>query len=411
MIEPYLIESVLSSLFDFLKKKIIISPADRAKFDFIIKNDDGKKIGIEVKGQNVTLNTLKNIDSALKEHKDINEFYLITPEEPDPLGENKAKVVLKNSKVKIHWLSINQFIQKQNLGIELSKDLRHALLDLQIAAVTSKFEDYGKKNIGSNLGLTDLNAHLRKNLENVKEGKIEKSSLLFGLRRQFPYAIIAELEKDPEKLAAKLGFGIKYDDAIIILTDIKSFSSLVAVSDPDELNDLMSKYYINARELVFKYGGILDKFIGDAVLGIFNYPIKRKDSYTNATKFCSELILMGESILNEFQRKLDQKILTGTRVGIATGPIYALNIGTDEYEVTFIGDKINLAARLEKNCDVNGILISNKFYYKLAENDFEFLEKFSPKEKEIDPKDAKGQIEPIRAWQIARVEMEKIIGP
>ena len=409
MIEAYLIESVLSSLFDFLKKKVITGPSDRAKFDFIIRDDDGKKIGIEVKGQNITLKTLKNIESALQEYSDLDEFYLITPEEPQPSFEDKLKFVFKDSKVKIQWLSINQFIQQQKLGIQLSEDFRNALLDLQIAAVTSKFEDYGKEFIGSKLGATDLTAHLKKNFENVKEGKISKSNILFGLRRQFPYRIIKELEIEPEKLAEILGFGKKYDDAIIVLTDIKSFSSLVSVSDPDELNDLMSKYYVNARELVFKYGGILDKFIGDAVLAIFNYPFKNKDSYTNATKFCSELILMGENILNEFQRKLDQKIVTGTRIGIATGPIYALNIGTDEYEVTFIGDKINLTARLEKNCEVNGILISNKFYYKLVDNDSEFLAKLDLEEKEIEPKDAKGQTEPIKAWQIHRTEMEKII--
>jgi class 3 adenylate cyclase len=407
MIEPYLIESVLSSLFDFLKKKVITSPSDKAKFDFIIKDDDGKKIGIEVIRKNLNLKTLKNIESALQECSDLDDFYLITPEEPQPSFEERIKFVFKDSKVKIHWLSINQFIQ-QNLGIELSEDFRNALLDLQVAAVISKFEDNGKEFIGLNLSATELTEHLKKNFENIKEGKISKSSFLFGLRRQFPYLIIKDLEKEPEKLAEILGFGRKYDDTIIILTDIKNFSSLVLVSDPDELT-LMSKYYVNARKLVFKYGGILDKFIGDSVLAIFNYPFKNNDSYTNATKFCSELILMGENMLNEFQRKLDQKIETGTRVAIATGPIYALNIGTDEFEVTFIGDKINLAARLEKNCEVNGILISNKFYNKLVDNDSEFLSKFDLEEKEIEPKDAKGQTEPIKAWQIHRTEMEKII--
>lgn len=43
MLEPYLIESVLSSLFDFLEKKVITTPADRAKFDSVIKNDNEKK--------------------------------------------------------------------------------------------------------------------------------------------------------------------------------------------------------------------------------------------------------------------------------------------------------------------------------------------------------------------------------
>ncbi|MDA3816270.1 MAG: adenylate/guanylate cyclase domain-containing protein [Prolixibacteraceae bacterium] len=409
MIESYLIESVLSSLFDFLKKKVITTPADRAKFDFIIKDDDGKKIAIEVKGQNVTIKTLLNIERALQDYNDIDEFYLITPEEPPKDFEKRIKSVFKDFKIVVHWMGINQFIQKQNLGIELNDDIRSSLLNLQVAAVTSKFEDYDKKFIGSHIGTTNLTEHLKHNIQNVKEGKVDRTSILFGLRRQFPYSTIVELEKKPEELSKTLKFGKKYDDAIIVLTDIKNFSTLVSVSDPEELNDLMSKYYTNARELVFKYGGILDKFIGDAVLAIFNYPIKNKISFTHATKFCAELILMGENILNEFQRKLDQEIETGTRVGLATGPIYALNIGKEDFEVTFIGDKINFAARLEKNCDVNGILMSNRFFHKLDDSNHDFIDRIEKTEKKIDPKDAKGQVGITTAWQIQRNQMEKIV--
>ena len=104
MIEPYLIESALSSLFDFLKKKIIATPADRAKFDFIIKDDDGKKIAIEVKGQNVTVKTLINIERALQDYKDIDEFYLITPEEPTEFLNERLKSIFKDYKTKIHWI-------------------------------------------------------------------------------------------------------------------------------------------------------------------------------------------------------------------------------------------------------------------------------------------------------------------
>lgn len=409
MIEPYLIESVLSSLFDFLKKKVITTPADRAKFDFIIKDDDGKKIAIEVKGQNITLKTLLNIERALLDYKDLDDFYLITPEEPSKEFEKRVKTVFKDLKIVFHWMSINQFIQQQNLGIDLNDDIRNALLNLQVAAVTSKYEDYSKQFIGSHLGTTDLTAHLKKNIQNVKEGKVDRTNILFGLRRQFPYSTIVELEKDPEIISDKLCFGKKYDDAIIILTDIKNFSSLVSVADPEELNDLMSKYYTNARELVFKYGGILDKFIGDAVLVIFNYPFKDPMNFTKATQFCAELILMGENILMEFQRKLDQEIETGTRVGLATGPIYALNIGKEEFEVTFIGDKINFAARLEKNCEVNGILMSNRFYHKLDDSNHDFIYKVGKTEIKIDPKDAKGQVGITTAWQISRDQMDKLI--
>jgi adenylate cyclase len=350
-----------------------------------------------------------NIKRSLLDYHDINEFYLITPEQPKPNQHEQFIHILGDTATKVNWLSINQYIEKQNLGLYLGDDIRNALLNLQTAAVTSKYEDYSKQFIGSGLGTEELTEHLKKNIESIQAGKAEKTNILFGLRRQFPYGKILELEKNPEELSIILNFGKKYDDAIIILTDIKNFSSLVSVADPDELNDLMSKYYTNARDLVFKYGGILDKFIGDAVLAIFNYPIRSSESFLQATKFCIELILMGENILLEFQRKLDQEIETGTRVGIANGTIYPLNIGKEDFEVTFIGDKINFAARLEKHSEVNGILMSNRFYHKLDAKIQEDIEKIQRFEVKLYPKDAKGQVGITTAWQFKRNTLENLL--
>lgn len=410
MIEPYLIESVLSSLFDFLKKKVVISPSDRAKFDFLIKGEDGKKIAIEVKSQNISIKTLQNIHYVITNYNDLSEFYLITPEEPETIQLKGFQNVFKESKIKVHWLSINQYLQNQNLDIELNEDIRNSLLNLQVAALTSKFDLYNKNHVGSDLGYDKLAENLKSNIKNVSQGKIDKSDVRFGLRRQFSDKTISNLENDSEKISKYLNFGGKHDEAIIILTDIKNFSTLVSASDPEELNELMSKYYTNARELVFKYDGVLDKFIGDAVLAIFNYPKKNELNYKKSLQFCAELILMGENLLNDFQKKLDQEIETGTRIGIASGPIYALNIGKEDFEVTFIGDKINFAARLEKNCVVNGILMSNRFFHKLNDYDCEFVKNIRLEEIKIDPKDAKGQIGTTTAWQIKKDQMEIIIG-
>lgn len=412
MIEPYLIENVLSSLFDFLKKNVLYSPADHVKFDFVIEEKNNRKIAILVKGQQISVKILRDITDSLNEDPDITEFYLISPEEPSSDHKSIFKRYLRpknNKNAKIFWIGINNFIQLQDLGIELSGNLRETLQNLQVAAVTSKLEDYSNNVIGNNLDEKNAKEHLKKNLQEVKDNRVGKTNTLFGLRRQFPYNVIVELERNPDELSNKLSFGKKYDDAIIILTDIRNFSSIVSVSDPEELNELMSKYYSSAKKLVFKYNGILDKFIGDAVLAIFNYPEKDKSSFMNATKFCAELILMGENILKDYQRNLDQEIETGTRVGIASGPIYALNIGSDEYEVTFIGDKINFAARLEKNCSVNGILMSNRFFNKLETNSHEFAEAIYKTEVKIDPTDAKGQIGITTAFQIDKDQIEALL--
>ncbi|WP_417198154.1 adenylate/guanylate cyclase domain-containing protein [Bizionia sp.] len=413
MVESFLIEEVLSSLFDLLKKKVVTKPSDRAKFDFLIRGKNDEKIAIEVKNQNVTLKTIQNIENIISNYNDLNEFYLITPEKPESNQIKLFKNVFKDSKTKVNWLGINQYLQKQNLNLELTDDIRNSLLNLQIAALTSKFEKYNKEHIGSSFysdpDFKNITKYLNENIKNVSQGKIDKADLRFALRRQFPDKVISNLENDSEKISKSLKFGSKIDDAIIILTDIKNFSTLVSASDPEELNELMSKYYTNAKELVFKYGGVLDKFIGDAVLAIFNYPEKDPSNYKKATQFCAELILLGESLLNDYQKKLDQEIESGTRVGIASGPIYALNIGKEDFEVTFIGDKINFAARLEKNCSINGILMSNRFYHKLDDFDSEFIRSFKLTEIKIDPKDAKGQIGVTTAWQVEKDQMEIII--
>lgn len=409
MIEPNLIEGVLSSLFDFLNKKIVISPADKAKFDFLIKGENESKVGIEVKGQNITTKALANIEKAISTYPEIDEFFLITPETPAKDQLDVFNSFFRNSKTPVHWKGIYEYLQNQNLDFKVTEDIRDSLLNLQLATLTSKYDLYKKDHIGSNLGYDQLAQNLKTNIENVSQGKIDKFDIRFGLRRQFSDKTISKLENDAEAISNFLNFGAKYDDAIIILTDIKNFSSIVTAADPEELNELMGKYYTNTRELVFKYGGVLDKFIGDAVLAIFNYPEKNEDTYKKAIKFCAELILMGENLLNDFQKKLDQEIETGTRVGISSGPIYAINISQEDIEVTFIGDKINFAARLEKNCEVNGILMSNRFYNKLKDYNSDFVSEFELSEIKIDPKDAKGQIGSTTAWQVLRNKMEIII--
>lgn len=246
--------------------------------------------------------------------------------------------------------------------------------------------------------------------KNVDEEKFNKNDIRFSLRRQFPESTISTLENDADKILQTLNLGNNYyNDAIIILTDLKNFSNLVSAADPNELNKLISKYYKSSRELVFKYGGVLDKFIGDAVLAIFNYPHINEGSYVNALKFCAEQILMGEKLLQNFQKKLDQEIETGTRVGLATGAIYALNIGKNDIEVTFLGEKMNFAARLEKNCNLNGILMSNRFYHKLNGINSVYLDSCELKEIKIDPKDAKGQNGTTTAWQVEKSKLESIV--
>lgn len=406
MVEAALIENVLSVLFDVLKSKVISGPEKRGSFDFIVKDKDDKKIAIEVKARNPSYSTIVNLKNQIKKEK-VDEFYLILPYEPTKSELNRFNYIFSDQKIKSVLLGISDFLSLQSLDIDINDDLGLSLKNLQLAAITSKLENYKAKDIGLHDSDEDQLNKLLKNFDSARKGTINISELKLSLRRQFPDNIIASLENSSEEIEKSLNLGKKYDNAVIVLSDIKSFSEIVTASDPDELNETMSKFYTNARELVFKYNGILDKFIGDAVLAIFNYPENHKTAFENAIKFCIELIAMTTRVLTDFQKKLDQEITTGTRIGIATGPIYSLNISTDGYEITFIGDKINFAARLEKNCEVDGVLMSNRFYNKLKESSDLSIE-LKAKEKQIPPENAKGQTGITKAWQANYSHLKKV---
>jgi adenylate cyclase len=404
-LNPELIESVLSTVFDYFKKRVVTTPSDRANFDFVLKNDDGKKVAIEVTSQNLNAGQFRKISNSLNHITGIDEFILITPKKPSKGEIEFFDKFLRSKFANSSWLSLPDFLKNYyNLEINSKDDL----VQLQIAAITSKIENYSKAHIGNQIGDQPGTEALVKSLFETKKGGAKYASDFISLRRQFSDSILATLSQESERLHQELFIGQKYADAIIVLTDIKNFSSIVTAADPDDLNEAMSKYYNNARDLVFKYNGILDKFIGDAVLAIFNYPTKTVESYLNTIKFCSELILLGKETFENLLSKMDQSVETGTRVGVSNGPIYTLNIGKGDIEVTFIGDKINFAARLEKNCDINGILLSNKFFTKLSLEFSSLIEQLVILGKDLDPADAKGQTMITKSWQISFDDITKI---
>lgn len=404
-INAELIESVLSTVFDYFNKRVLSTPADRANFDFVLSEED-KKVAIEVRSNSFPYGDLHKFLDKLSQSSEIEEFILITPEKPSKQLLSIFNSVVKASFKKSSWLGLNEFLKKRyNIQINNKEDLTN----LQLAAITSKLDSYSRKNIGNKIDISESYDTLIKSIANVKHGEVKYSDEIISLRRQFPDSILADLNVDNKNIINNLFIGQKYNNAIIVLSDIKNFSTIVSAADPEDLNEAMSKYYGNARDLVFKYNGILDKFIGDAVLAIFNYPKQSTESYINTIKFCSELILLGNKTFDNLLSKMDQAIETGTRIGVSNGPIYSLNIGQENIEVTFIGDKINFASRLEKNCDTNGILISNRFFTKISVEFRDLVEEINIINKDLSPSDAKGQILATKCWQILESDIEKII--
>lgn len=148
------------------------------------------------------------------------------------------------------------------------------------------------------------------------------------------------------KEGSDIDLGGEKAEITVLFADLRGFTPLAEVTPPDEVVVMLNEYFELAVDLIFKFGGTLDKFIGDAVMAFWGVPVRRSIdphlTVMTAIKLQAEL-----ACLNERRDKLGKAPL-GLGVGIHTGDAIAGNIGTPQrMDYTVIGDTVNLASRIQ----------------------------------------------------------------
>lgn len=213
---------------------------------------------------------------------------------------------------------------------------------------------------------------------------------LFG--RYVSQAVVDEILSNPD--AIKLGGERK--DVTLLFIDIRGFTPLSEKMEPEDVINVLNEYLDLCTQAIFKYGGTLDKFIGDGVMAIFGAPVPQEDHAKRAVLAGIEL----KSQADELNRRIEEKYGRSVRfgMGINSGPAVIGNIGSKErLEYTAIGDTVNLASRLESNAKPGQILISEETYRRVKD-DFVF--------KELPPLKVKGKEKPVNVYEVEG----KIIG-
>ena len=128
-----------------------------------------------------------------------------------------------------------------------------------------------------------------------------------------------------------------------------------------EVVEMLNYFLEMPTKIIFKYHGMLDKYMGDAIMALFNVPYDMEDHAFIAVKTAVEVRDSIDEINKDLNRKYDKSIYFGT--GINTGPAVVGNVGTNvRMDYTAIGDTINIASRLESKAKENQILISHSTY-------------------------------------------------
>lgn len=163
-----------------------------------------------------------------------------------------------------------------------------------------------------------------------------------------------------------VGLGGKRANVTVLFADIRGFTSMSENLSAEEVSVILNEYFTEIEPIIAKYNGVINKFIGDAVMAIFGEPIQDKNHALNAVK-CANAMLKK---VNDLQKKwLDEgkpKIEIG--IGINTGEAFVGNIGSEKrLEYTVIGDVVNLASRIESYNKVykTSFLISSTTYEKV----------------------------------------------
>jgi len=178
--------------------------------------------------------------------------------------------------------------------------------------------------------------------------------------RYAPPAVVEQLLRDPSQL--KLG-GVR-KPLSILFADIRGFTSFSEPLAPEELVEVLNSYLAMAADSVLAFDGVLDKFMGDAVMGLFNVPLDQTQYTLRAVKAA---LKMHEAI-RDFHERIGIEWQLNFGVGIHAGEAVVGNIGTEKQRnFTAIGDAVNYAKRLQENAKGGQILISVAAYEQVKD--------------------------------------------
>ncbi len=192
---------------------------------------------------------------------------------------------------------------------------------------------------------------------------LHRRKIMHAFRKYVAPQVVDEISKNQD-YQLKLG-GEKRHIAVLFV-DIRGFTPLSEALEPEQVVEILNEYLSLVTDAIFKNGGTLDKFIGDAAMAVFNAPFDTEDYIYKAVCAARDIAAGSDRIASKFMERFGKKVSYG--IGVNCGYAVVGNIGSEfRMDYTAIGDTVNTAARLEANAKAGQILISEFVYDNLRE--------------------------------------------
>jgi adenylate cyclase len=216
----------------------------------------------------------------------------------------------------------------------------------------------------------------------------EKKKIRGAFQYYLTASVINEMLKDPSKL--KLGGDKK--DLTVLFSDIRGFTTISEKLTPEALVHLLNEYLTAMTNLVFKYDGLLDKYMGDAIMAVFGAPLDQPD---HAVRACRTALGMMEELKTLQEKWAEEgRPVFDIGIGINSGDMVVGNMGSDmRFDYTVMGDMVNLGSRLEGINKEYGTNIVISEYTYAAIKDALFC-------RELDSVRVKGKKLPVKIYEL-----------
>jgi len=181
-------------------------------------------------------------------------------------------------------------------------------------------------------------------------------------------------------------------DVTILFSDIREFTAFSERHPPEEVVSRLNEYITAMVDVITKYEGVVDKFIGDAIMAVWGSPVKREDDALRAVRTAIEMQQKLNALNDKWKTRGDETF--GVGIGINSGEVIAGNIGDlRKMEYTVIGDNVNLASRIEGltrnyNCP---IIISDSTYERVK--DFVIVKK-------LEAASVRGKVHAVQIYEL-----------
>jgi adenylate cyclase len=200
-------------------------------------------------------------------------------------------------------------------------------------------------------------------------------------------SVVERLLRDPSQV--KLGGTLQ--EVTVMFADLESFTSISEFTQPEKLLSVLNDYHTLIVSIIQRFGGTIDKFIGDGVMALYNTPLLQKDHAMRAVRTAVFI----RDALPEFHRKFESSYQMRINFGIHSGMAVVGNVGTPQImDFTAVGDTVNLAARLQ-DISANGEILVSQATYEYIANEVVA--------RTVGSLDIKGRKEPVTAYVVSEL--------